>query len=55
MIELLIAVLILGVLAWAIGALPMPQPFKVVAYAILVLILIFYLATALGHPVHLPQ
>jgi hypothetical protein len=53
MISLLITVLILGVIAWAVSAIPMPQPFKVVAYAILVIVLICLVADVLGHPVAL--
>ncbi len=40
MLTLLMYVLILGVVAWAIKALEIGEPFKTVAYAILIIILI---------------
>lgn len=43
MISLLIAVLILGVIAWIITILPVPQPFKTIAFVVLGLILIIWL------------
>lgn len=48
MISLLITILILGVIAWAIGAIPMPAPFKTVAYAILVIFAIVLVSNFLG-------
>lgn len=51
LINLLILVLILGVIGWAIQAIPMPQPFKVAAWAIMAIIAILEVAGAIGHPV----
>lgn len=48
MISLLIVVLILGLIAWAIGALPVAQPFRTIAYVILVIILLLVLLQAVG-------
>jgi hypothetical protein len=48
MMTLLFAVLILGVVAWLIQQVPMPAPFQAVAYAILVIILLIFLARVLG-------
>lgn len=48
MLTLLLAVLICGVIAWAINALPVPSPFNIIAYAILLIILIVILFNALG-------
>jgi len=53
MLTLLIYVLILGVLAWVVSSIPMPDPFKKVAYGILVIILILMIAELFG-VVHLP-
>lgn len=51
MIELLFLVLILGVVAYCIGQMPINQPYKGVAFGILVIILIILVARAIGHPV----
>ena len=48
MIALLVWVLIVGVLAWVIQSLPIPDPFKKVAYAILIIILILAVASLFG-------
>lgn len=54
MLTLLLAVLILGVVAWVISALPMPAPFHTIAYAILAIILIIILFNALGVNIGIP-
>lgn len=51
MIGLLFLVLVLGIFAYGISALPMPPPFKVVAYCILALIMVFAIANGLGYPI----
>lgn len=48
LLSLLFTVVILGLIAWGIQALPIPAPFKTVAYIILVVILIVVLAQAFG-------
>jgi len=48
MLTLLLAVLICGVIAWVIQALPIPSPFNIIAYAILIIILIILLFNAAG-------
>lgn len=55
LIDLLVLVIVLGLVAWGVTAIPMPQPFKVAAYAIMVLILVLWLAAAAGHPLHFPK
>lgn len=40
MLTLLLAVLICGIVAWVIYALPIPEPFKTIAMAILLIILV---------------
>lgn len=53
MITLLFVVLICGVVAWVISTLGIPQPFKNVALAILlIIVIIVFFTTVLG--VHTP-
>lgn len=40
MIALLFWVIVLGLFAWGISAIPIPQPFKTIAWVILCLILV---------------
>lgn len=53
MLTLLLWVLILGVLAWGVSALPIPDPFKTIAYCIMVIILLVVIFSAFGL-VHAP-
>ena len=48
LVGLLIAILIIGLIIYLIGLLPIQQPFKSIAYAIVVIILILWLAQGLG-------
>jgi hypothetical protein len=48
MLTLLFWILILGVLAYGVSALPIPDPFKTAAYCILVIFLIVVAFEALG-------
>lgn len=48
MLTLLFWVLIAGVLAWVVNALPIPQPFKTVAWAILIIMLIIVVFEVFG-------
>lgn len=48
LISLLILVIVLGLLLYVVGLLPLPAPFRTVAYVIVVLIAIVYLLSALG-------
>ena len=48
MLSLLLWVCVLGVVAWVIGQVPMPQPFRAVAYGILVIVLLVVLFQQLG-------
>ena len=43
LVTLLILILILGVAIWAIGLIPMPSPFKTIAYVVVALIVIIFL------------
>jgi hypothetical protein len=47
LLTLLMYVLILGVIAWVVNAIPMPEPFKLVAWGILIIILIIVLFRAI--------
>jgi heme A synthase len=49
LISLLVVVIILGLLIYAVGLLPLPRPFKTVAHVIVVLIAIIYLLGMLGY------
>jgi len=44
----LILTLIIGLIIWLIGLLPIQQPFKSIAYAVVVIILILWLAQNFG-------
>jgi len=46
MLTLLLYVIILGVVAWGVSAIPMPPPFKTIAYVILIIILVVLLFNA---------
>lgn len=48
LLSILFWVIILGLIAWVISILPIPQPFKVVGYVILIITLLVLLAGALG-------
>jgi hypothetical protein len=48
LVTLLILILILGVIIWVIGQLPIEQPFKSIAYALVGLIVVFYLIAILA-------
>lgn len=50
LISLLIAVLVLGLLVYLIQLLPLPDPFRTVAIAIVILIAIFWLLGYLPGP-----
>lgn len=42
LMELLLAVIILGLIAWAIYALPIPDPFRTIAIVVLCIIVVLY-------------
>ena len=46
MITVLFWVIVLGLLAWGVSAIPIPPPFKTVAYVVLILILVIVLFQA---------
>jgi hypothetical protein len=48
MLTLLLTVCVLGVIAWVLQQVPMPNPFRAVAYGILVIILLLILFRVLG-------
>ncbi len=48
LVSLLIAVVVLGLLFYVVGLLPLPAPFKTIAYVIVVLIAMLYLLGVLG-------
>ncbi len=56
MITLLFWVILLGLLAWAVSAIPIPQPFKTIAWVILcVILLVVIFQVFFGYaPVTLP-
>lgn len=47
-IALLLTIAVIGVIVWAITLLPMPQPFRQVIVAISLILLLFYVLSALG-------
>lgn len=48
LISLLIMILVVGLLLWVVGLLPLPEPFKTAAYVVVVVIVIIYLIGMLG-------
>jgi len=48
LIGLLIFVIILGLIFWVIGMIPIPAPFKTIAYVVLAVIILIYLLEMLG-------
>lgn len=53
MLTLLLTVLVLGVIAYAVQVMPVPEPFRVVAFCIIVIYLLIIVFRALG--VNLPS
>lgn len=49
LMSLLIAVIVLGLLIYVIGLLPLPAPFKMIANVIAIVIAIIYLLGVLGY------
>jgi hypothetical protein len=47
MLTLLLYVIILGIIAWGVRQIPMDQPFKTVAYVILLILLVIVLFRAI--------
>lgn len=48
LVSLLIAVLVIGLLVWLVQMLPLPEPFKTIAIAIIIVICIIWLLTGFG-------
>lgn len=48
LVSLLVAVVILGLLIYVVGLLPLPAPFKMIAHLLIVIIAIVYLLGLLG-------
>ncbi len=48
LISLLIFIIILGLIVWVIGLLPLPDPFKTIAYVVVVVFVLIYLLEVLG-------
>lgn len=49
LISLLVVVIVLGLLIYLVGLLPLPAPFKMAAHVIMVIIAILYLLGMLGY------
>jgi hypothetical protein len=49
LVSLLVAVVVLGLLFYVVGLLPLPAPFKTIALVIVALIAIIYLLGLLGY------
>ncbi len=48
LVSILVAVIVIGLLMYVVGLLPLPAPFKTIAHVIVVLIAILYLLGLLG-------
>lgn len=48
MIGLIVAVIITGLVFWAVSALPIAQPFRTIAYALACILLVLYVAHFFG-------
>ena len=49
LVSLLIVVVVLGLLIYVVGLLPLPAPFKTIAHVLVVIIAIVYLLGLLGY------
>jgi uncharacterized membrane protein len=49
LMSLLIAVIVLGLLFYVVGLLPLPAPFKTIAHVIVIVIAIIYLLGLMGY------
>lgn len=49
LVSLLVVIIVLGLLMYVVGLLPLPAPFKTVANIIVILIAIIYLLGLLGY------
>ena len=49
LMSLLVAVIVLGLLVWVVGMLPLPAPFKTIAHVIVIIIAVVYLLGLLGY------
>jgi hypothetical protein len=48
LITLLVVILIFGLILWAVRGLPVAEPFRSIAYVVVILILILYLLRFVG-------
>ncbi len=48
LVSILVAVIVLGLLMYVVGLLPLPSPFKTIAYVLVLVIAILYLLGLLG-------
>jgi len=48
MISLIIALVVLGLIYWAVSLIPLPDPFPMIIKVVFVLIAVIYLLNALG-------
>ena len=48
LVSLLIAILVIGLLVWLVQMLPLPEPFKTVAVAIIIVVCIIWLLQGFG-------
>ena len=49
LMSLLVDVIVLGLLVWVVGMLPLPAPFKTIAHVIVIIIAVVYLLGLLGY------
>jgi len=49
LVSLLVAVIVLGLLVYVVGLLPLPAPFKTIAHILVILIAVIYLLGLLGY------
>jgi uncharacterized membrane protein len=49
LVSLLVAIIVLGLLIYVVGLLPLPAPFKTVAHILVIIIAIVYLLGLLGY------
>lgn len=55
MIELIIALVLIGLIYWAVSLIPLPEPFPLIIRVLFIIIAVIYLLNAFGVATGLPS
>jgi len=55
MIELIVAIVILGLIYWAVSLIPLPDPFPTIVKILFIIVAVLYVLQAFGLGVGLPS